>query len=197
MNKCSIYMFFLVLSAKCLPLDGSCSPRVIPVDKLFKKLLLIGVFFFTLGASQGRATDGNTSSDLAILNAPAPFNLTTDPEDAPNLKVMKAALRLVATHTVTVKQLKGCVAAKAPEAEKISAGYNSRNGNTFAKIMSTIKRLGGMTQGMKMAVDRFTHEASANAINCATFLPLVQKGEYDLYKGAVCIDDYRVIMSFK
>ncbi|MDR1922120.1 MAG: hypothetical protein LBS31_10340 [Candidatus Adiutrix sp.] len=136
------------------------------------------------------------ADDEAELAAPV-FSLETAAEDAQALAVMKAAMRLVKGYTVTVNQLRDCAAAGTPRAEKARDGFISRNGSTFSRALTVIKRLGGLTKEMKAVLDQAIADESQAAYDCRELTAEALGGGRDIYKAPPFIDDYKLVRSFK
>jgi len=128
--------------------------------------------------------------------APA-FTLETTPEDSPEMAKKKAALRLFKAYSVVSGQLNACKG-QSSEAGKAVSGYGSRNGNTLSLIMSVIKKHGGITPDIRLALDdEIGASIKAGLNDCQGLARKVAKGELDLHKAPEYAEDYQLTKAKK
>lgn len=179
------------------------------MNKYFPVLaLLFGLFCLILSgpsarpalAQEAAPAEGQSvpAKSTVLPPEPAPvFSLETAPEDSPELAKKKAALRLFMAYSTTQGQLNACKG-KSSEAGKAATGYGSRNGNTLSLLMTTIKKLGGITPDIRLVLDaEIAAEVTAGLDDCQGLARKVAKGEMDLHKAQEYAEDYQLVKAKK
>lgn len=173
--------FFPVFVAICLSLTAAPSFSAAQTEK---------------DGSRPGSRVAESAAASSTLDSPV-FQLKTLPDDSPEMAVKKAALRLFNGYNLTVTRLTACKAAD-PQAGKALGNYNSRNGNTVSLATRVIKRLGGISPGIKQAMDRDLEERrAAQPSDCRTLIQAVNDGQRDIYKAPDFISDYKLIQTMK
>lgn len=132
------------------------------------------------------------ANEASTLSPPS-FQLEPKPDDTPLMARKKAALRLFSAYNVTVARLEACKAQNS-EAVTASKNFNSRNGNTLAILMRTIKTTGGINADIKASLeDDLAQQLAGDIVECPVLIKAVNRGEKDLYKASEYASDYNLI----